>query len=213
MIDFDCDHPFLTHLLLWPSRISAHKEYSMAVLQKMSEKEAVAQILGSAALLQAYIECSDALQVHAKKMVRILVNPDTDEEDAFLAATTLFEILFPYTHEEGDGMYGMDLEAAENLVRNHGLTPGHPAVKECDEAAAILDEMDAQEATFADRLEALMKQRDMTQTVLAQRIGVGQSAIAMMLKRECRPQNRTVARLAEAFGVKPEDLWPESVSD
>lgn len=178
----------------------------MAVLQPLSENDAIAQILGSAHLLQAYIECSDKLQEHAKKMVRIIVSPDADEEDRFLAATTLFELLLPYSHE-GDGLYGMDLEAAEQLVKKHRNSTD-PAAKDCRETAEALEKMDAEEATFAVRLEGLMKSHGLTQTELAQRIGVGQPAIAMMLKRECRPQKRTIARLAEAFGVKPEELWP-----
>jgi lambda repressor-like predicted transcriptional regulator len=54
-----------------------------------------------------------------------------------------------------------------------------------------------------------MQKCGVTQVQLAETIGVGQSAIAMMLQRECRPQRRTVARMAEALGVTPETLWPE----
>jgi lambda repressor-like predicted transcriptional regulator len=38
-------------------------------------------------------------------------------------------------------------------------------------------------------------------------VGVGQSALSMMLKRQCRPQERTVQRLAEGLGVAAEELW------
>lgn len=53
----------------------------------------------------------------------------------------------------------------------------------------------------------------MTQDQLAEKIGVGQPAISMMLKRQCRPQKRTVQRLAEALGVAAEELWPGTGRD
>ncbi len=49
-----------------------------------------------------------------------------------------------------------------------------------------------------------------TEVQLARRIGVSQSAISMMLPRRCRPQRRTVEKLAETLGVKADDLWSEN---
>jgi len=46
--------------------------------------------------------------------------------------------------------------------------------------------------------------------MLAEKIGVGQPAISMMLQRQCRPQKRTVMRIAEALGVSAEELWPNT---
>jgi transcriptional regulator with XRE-family HTH domain len=69
--------------------------------------------------------------------------------------------------------------------------------------------MDQEEASFADRLRSLMEKKGLTQEQLAAKVGVGQPAISMMLQRNCRPQRRTVLRLAEAFGVSPEELWPK----
>ena len=54
-----------------------------------------------------------------------------------------------------------------------------------------------------------MEVSEMTQAQLAGVVGIGQPAISMMLKRQCRPQQRTVQRLAEALGVAAEKLWPE----
>ena len=68
--------------------------------------------------------------------------------------------------------------------------------------------MDHEEATFAERLREVMKKKAVTQEQLADRIGVGQPAISLMLQRACRPQKRTVFRLAEALGVSPDELWP-----
>jgi transcriptional regulator with XRE-family HTH domain len=53
-----------------------------------------------------------------------------------------------------------------------------------------------------------MKKHGMTQAELAEKTDVNQPAIANMLSRECRPQRRTIAKLAAAFGVEPEELWP-----
>jgi transcriptional regulator with XRE-family HTH domain len=64
------------------------------------------------------------------------------------------------------------------------------------------------EVQFAERLRQIMNQKGVTQEGLAEKIGVGQSAISMMLQRQCRPQKRTIQRLAEALDVHPEELWP-----
>jgi len=164
-------------------------------------------LLFSAPLLRAFMECSDDLQVHAKNMVTAICDPELDDDDRMLAATTLFEILFPY-HNETDGEYGMDLATAEQIVRKHPYQPGDPRGQECEEAAAVLDAMNAEEETFAVRLQAAMDERGLTQTAFAEKVGVSQPAIAQMLKRECRPQKRTIKKIAKALGMKPGDLWP-----
>lgn len=70
-------------------------------------------------------------------------------------------------------------------------------------------DMETQEATFADRLRQLMDARHVTQQELAARAGCSQPAISQMLNRNCRPQKRTIFKLAEALGVEPRDLWPD----
>ncbi|MGL4464574.1 MAG: helix-turn-helix domain-containing protein [Planctomycetia bacterium] len=62
--------------------------------------------------------------------------------------------------------------------------------------------------TFAARLEKIMNDRGFNQTDSAMRSNVGQPAISMMLKRECRPRKRTILRLAEALEVAPEERRP-----
>ncbi|HEX8323484.1 MAG TPA: helix-turn-helix transcriptional regulator [Tepidisphaeraceae bacterium] len=69
-------------------------------------------------------------------------------------------------------------------------------------------DLEGQERTFASKLDQLMKKHGMTQAELAEKTDVNQPAIANMLSRECRPQRRTIAKLAAAFGVEPEELWP-----
>jgi transcriptional regulator with XRE-family HTH domain len=64
-----------------------------------------------------------------------------------------------------------------------------------------------EEQTFAQRLSAFLTEKEMTQEQLASAIGVGQSAISNMLNRQCRPQRKTVARIAAALGIEPAELW------
>jgi transcriptional regulator with XRE-family HTH domain len=56
-----------------------------------------------------------------------------------------------------------------------------------------------------------MTKSGITQEELAKTVGIGQPAISNMLKRQCRPQKRTVERLAEALKLSPQDLWPNYV--
>jgi lambda repressor-like predicted transcriptional regulator len=148
-------------------------------------------ILRLAPLFQAFLECGDELQAHARKLIAVLVDPKSDLDDRTLAAMTLLDVLFPNGPE---GEVGSDLEACEAQA----------------ETTDTSERMDREEATFAERLRHAMQERGVTQTQLAEKIGVGQSAIAMMLQRECRPQRRTVVRMADALGVSPETLWPSS---
>src|SRR5690242_20119616 len=69
--------------------------------------------------------------------------------------------------------------------------------------------MDREEAVFAERLRELMEAKGMTQAELADKLGIGQPAISMMLNRACRPQRKTVIDIAQALEVPPEDLWPD----
>lgn len=68
--------------------------------------------------------------------------------------------------------------------------------------------MDKVEAAFAATLARLLAERQLTEAELAERIGVGRPAISMLLKRRCRPQRRTLSKLAEALGVPVDELWP-----
>jgi lambda repressor-like predicted transcriptional regulator len=166
----------------------------MAAIIRERETELMNDILRSAPLFQAYLECSDELQAHARKLFAALSDPQTDADDRALAAMTLADVLFPNPHE---GELGSDLQECEAQGSQYSA-----------ETRETLERMDREEATFAERLRAVMESRGMTQVELARRIGVGQSAVAMMLQRECRPQRRTVVRMAEALEVAPRELWP-----
>lgn len=147
-------------------------------------------------VLHAYHECSDAVQEGIREMLAILEDPEAEADEREMAMATLADALFPNPHK---GQHGMDLEESES-----------DAVGASEELRGIVERMDREEAVFAERLAQLMKEKGLTQTQLAERIGVGQSAISNMLNRNCRPQRRTVLRLAEALSVSATELWPET---
>lgn len=145
-------------------------------------------------LLRAYLACSDEAQKAVREMFRLLEDPLTSEEQRQMALSTIADVLFRNPHK---GEYGVDLAAAEA------------------DAAAVdpwlrssVKQMDDEEATFAQRLRKLMHERRITQEELAERIGVRQPAISNMLNRDCRPQKKTIMKLATALTVSPAVLWP-----
>jgi transcriptional regulator with XRE-family HTH domain len=85
------------------------------------------------------------------------------------------------------------------LSRDERFTPEHHALRA---------RMEQLEAAFAATLDRLLAERQLTQAQLAERIGAGRSSISMLLKSRCRPQRRTLGKLAEALGVTVEELWP-----
>ncbi len=139
-----------------------------------------------AQVFQAYLECSDQIQIVIREMVKIVNDPSATVEERDSALGTIADALFPSNV--------LDLEELER--------------KASVQDKVILDQMDREEATFAERLAAIMETRGTTQEQLAELIGVGQPAISMMLTRNCRPQRRTVEKIAEALHVSPEQLWP-----
>jgi len=163
----------------------------MATLTPEIEKLALLQ---ASKFLRAYIECSDEIQAGIRDMLLILSDPNTDEDDRDMTLMTLADALFPNPH---DGKLGMDLEESEKLGAGFS-----------DEMRTTLEEMDRQEVAFADRLRKVMENQGITQEELAVKINVGQPAISNMLNRQCRPQRRTVLRLAQSLGIAPEELWP-----
>ncbi len=147
-------------------------------------------------IFRAFMECSDELQEQACNMFAIINDKETPEDEVQLALMTLADILFPNPDEE-DGLVGMDLKRMEALGTKH-----------VPETKAALEEMDREEATFAERLRDALEKRNITQAQLALMISVTQPAISMMLQRECRPQRRTIVRIAEALKLDPKELWP-----
>ena len=151
-------------------------------------------IEASKKFLHALIECSDDVQRCVLEMIDIARSSETDEDEKCMAIETIVDALFPNPYK---GKYGMDLEESKRDAA--GAFP---------ELASIVEQMNAEEETFAERLRTAMDSHGISQAELAAKIGVGQPAISNMLNRECRPQQRTVQKLAMALGVAPEDLWP-----
>jgi DNA-binding XRE family transcriptional regulator len=151
------------------------------------------QSLLFAKCFQAYAECSDSIQAAVREMTEIVLDPKSDDDEREMALATIAETLFPETIAP-DG--GIDLEELDRLE-----------ARASQEGRAVHRKLDREEAVFAARLRQFMKEKGVTQAELAERIGVGQPAISMMLNRQCRPQPRTIERLAKALGVSIKDLW------
>jgi len=154
-------------------------------------------------MIRLYMECSDEVQQVVKSMFAILDDPDASAAEKKRANTTIADALFPKP-TEGHGRYGIDLAQIEKETASK-----HPDETKRPQIGSRLDQMDTQEASFAERLRGLLKKRNITQEELAKRINCTQSAISKMLTRNCRPQKKTIFSLAAALEVAPTALWPD----
>jgi predicted XRE-type DNA-binding protein len=141
-------------------------------------------------VLQAFFQLDAQTQRDVREQVRSLSDSRTPETERDRAEKALALVL---------RSAGGKSQAGRRLSREERLTAAHQELR---------SRLDQVEAAFATTLARLMAERQLTQAQLAERIGVGQSAISMLLKRRCRPQRRTVGKLAEALGVMAEELWP-----
>ena len=146
-------------------------------------------------IVLAFLECDDELRAVALELLGHLSSGELDKHDEQSTCALLAEILFP--NADSTGRPGLDLIEAEAI-----------AAQEHPDAGPILAEMDREENTFAERLRCHMTAKGITQVELAEKVGIGQPAISMMLNRTCRPQKKTVQKLAAALEVAPTDLWP-----
>ena len=149
----------------------------------------------ASSILHALQECNPQLREAALELFDQLNGDDLDTEQAHATTALIAEILFP--NADANGIPGLDLEEAEKIAPTVDPSTG-----------PVLAEMDRQEATFAERLRTAMADRGLTQAELAAKVGIGQPAISMMLNRTCRPQRKTVQKIAAALGIGTEDLWP-----
>jgi DNA-binding Xre family transcriptional regulator len=141
-------------------------------------------------VLMAYFDLDPKTQKEIQHQLERLSDSGASEADRDRAEQALAAVLRSATEKP---------RAGRVIGRDERLSAAHRDLRR---------EFDQVEATFAATLEKLMAERQLTQTELARRIGVGQSAISMLLKRRCRPQRRTLGKLAEALGVSVEVLWP-----
>jgi DNA-binding XRE family transcriptional regulator len=141
-------------------------------------------------VLQAFFQMDGRAQQQIHDQVRRLTDPRTSKAERDRAEQTLAAMLRSAGEKD---------QAGRVLARDERFTAAHHELRA---------QMDQAEAAFTAALTRLMAERQLTQADLAERIGVGQSAIAMLLKRRCRPQRRTLGKLAEALSVPVEELWP-----
>jgi lambda repressor-like predicted transcriptional regulator len=169
----------------------------MAILRDIAlvEEFQVPALKSAAKIVNALKECDPELRVEAEELLSQLASGELDPYETQATCALIAEILFP--NADYNGLPGLDLVEAEQTAREEKPL----------EAAPVLDEMDLQEATFAERLRNLMTERGVTQAALAAKIGIGQPAISNMLNRACRPQRKTVEKIAAALGVQPDQLW------
>ena len=149
----------------------------------------------AASILHALHECDPKLREVACELFDQLHGEELDAEQVHTTTALIAEILFP--NADQDGVPGLDLEEAEKIAPTVDASAG-----------PLLAEMDRQEATFAERLRIAMAEKGCTQAELAAKVGIGQPAISMMLNRVCRPQRKTVQKIAAALAVAEDQLWP-----
>jgi DNA-binding XRE family transcriptional regulator len=140
-------------------------------------------------ILRAFFQLDARTQQEVQEQMKRFKDPQTSEAERERAEKVLVTVL----RSAGNN------QAGRVISRNERFSPAHHV------RTAQLEQA---EAAFAATLARLMAERQLTQAQLAERIGVGQSAISMLLKRRCRPQRRTLGKLAEALGVTVEELWP-----
>jgi transcriptional regulator with XRE-family HTH domain len=143
----------------------------------------------------ALAECSDAVQEVVVRLLGVVKSPRTTAIERQRALMTIADALFPNSES---GEYGLDLIASEANAAAESL----PLARE-------VQRMNTQEAAFADRVRELMETKRISQQELAARAGCSQPAISQMLNRTCRPQKKTILKLAEALNVQARDLWPD----
>lgn len=143
----------------------------------------------------ALVECSDAVQEVVIRLLAVIKDPRTTQAERQRALMTIADALFPNSDH---GEYGLDLVESEAR-----------AAAESPALAREVQRMNGQEATFAERVRQLMEAKRLSQQELAERVGCSQPAISQMLNRSCRPQKKTILKVAEALNVNARELWPD----
>lgn len=190
-----------------PSDFPVSKFRDMLRLQEEFNK-AVTESLRDASpekreFMQRYLGCSDEIQSVVRSMFAVLESSDVTDEDRKRALITIADALH-LNPEKGHGSYGFDLAKIERQTATE-----HPDANRRPIIGRRLEQLDSQEATFAQRLRDILKQKNIKQEELADRLGCTQSAISKMLNRQSRPQKNTILKMATALDVSPTDLWPD----
>ncbi|MFY9255113.1 MAG: helix-turn-helix transcriptional regulator [Fuerstiella sp.] len=144
----------------------------------------------------ALMECSGQIRADVLQMFEIAEDESLSVDERGHALRTIVDQLHLIPDDEG--RFGMDLARSEELAASN-----FPAL------AYQVGRMNLQESEFADRLRHLMKTKHITQKELAARIDCTQPAISQMLNRKCRPQRKTLNKIATALAVDVRELWPD----
>jgi transcriptional regulator with XRE-family HTH domain len=142
------------------------------------------------------MEWSDQVRRDVLQMLEIAEDTNLSADERAHALRTIADQLHLIPDDEG--RFGIDLARSEELAATN-----FPAL------AYQIGQMNLQEAEFADRLRHLMKTKHITQKELAARIDCTQPAISQMLNRKCRPQRKTLDKIATALAVDVRELWPD----
>lgn len=147
---------------------------------------AVAQF---AAMKSAFDGCSAEVQAIITEMIKVISNPNVSASDKIHATEVIVEAMLP--------SLTTDFREIEQYQQDS------------DEGKALEESLILQETEFYERVQSLMEKNGLSQNDLANRMGVTQPAVSNLLKRQGRPQRRTIVRVAEALNVSPSDLWPD----
>jgi DNA-binding XRE family transcriptional regulator len=145
-----------------------------------------------AEVLPAFDQTATELQAVIREAVRTVNDPLATLEERAQANATIARILFSL---RGAGTLGEPLRKEDRPNLEKGR--------------AAQQQRDRRQAFFAERLAKLLQEKGLTQAALAEKVGVGQPAISMMLSRQCSPRRRTVEKIAAALNVAVSELWQE----
>jgi lambda repressor-like predicted transcriptional regulator len=174
-------------------QLAAAQEKNMTLSQRTVEVTAE-HLLASRTFAEAflrYLNCSPAIQRVVVDLVKLVKDDGISEKEREHTLRALAVTLFTYDHDRLVGEV-----AAE--TKNKAAT----------ESDIVRTRLDQEEAVFADNLKRLLLERNLTQAELAEKAGLSQPAISMLLSRKYRPQRRTVRLIAQALNVAAADLWP-----
>ena len=143
------------------------------------------------------LECSDEVQQAVIALMEVVKAPSTTPAERQRALMTIADALY-LNPDEMDKEYGQDAVRSEE----YGAENSPPLAREAAK-------MNTQEQAFADRLRELMTAKRISQRELAERVGCSQPAVSQILNRTCRPQRKTILKLADALSIAPRDLWPD----
>ncbi|WP_010588363.1 helix-turn-helix domain-containing protein [Schlesneria paludicola] len=136
-------------------------------------------------------ECDPKIQEIVARMFKILRNKNAPSEAQSHAWDVIDEAIFP---------------SRSAMIREE-----NNAFHASPEAQTAEQELIDEERNFAETVQTLMESKGISQAQLAAQMGTTQPAVSNLLKRQSRPQRKTIKRIAEALGVNPKVLWPNFV--